>query len=31
MSVDLYHFEPNANGGKPLITLNEKGVPFTSH
>lgn len=31
MSVDLYHFEPNANGGKPLITLFEKGVPFTSH
>lgn len=31
MNVDLYHFEPNANGGKPLITLNEKGVSFTSH
>jgi GST-like protein len=31
MSVDLYHFEPNANGGKPLIALIEKGVTFTSH
>jgi len=31
MAVDLYHFEPNANGGKPLITLHEKGVAFTSH
>lgn len=30
-TVDLYHFEPNANGGKALITLNEKGVPFRSH
>jgi len=31
MAVDLYHFEPNANGGKPLIALIEKGVAFTSH
>lgn len=31
MTVDLYHFEPNANGGKPLIALHEKGVAFTSH
>lgn len=31
MSVDLYHFEPNANGGKPLIALFEKGVAFESH
>lgn len=31
MTVELYHFEPNANGGKPLIALYEKGVPFTSH
>ena len=29
--VELYHFEPNANGGKPIMTLNEKGVPFVSH
>jgi len=31
MTVELYHFEPNANGGKPIMTLNEKGVPFRSH
>ncbi len=31
MAVHLYHFEPNANGGKPLIALIEKGVAFTSH
>ncbi|HEX9806807.1 MAG TPA: glutathione S-transferase family protein [Alteraurantiacibacter sp.] len=31
MSVELYHFEPNANGGKPIIALKEKGVTFTSH
>lgn len=31
MTVDLYHFEPNANGGKPLIALQEKGVSFNSH
>jgi len=29
--VELYHFEPNANGGKPIMALNEKGVPFVSH
>ncbi|WP_427968725.1 glutathione S-transferase family protein [Altererythrobacter sp.] len=31
MSVELYHFEPNANGGKPIMALLEKGVTFTSH
>jgi glutathione S-transferase/GST-like protein len=31
MTVDLYHFEPNANGGRPIMALNEKGVPFNSH
>ncbi|KQM99231.1 hypothetical protein ASE85_10975 [Sphingobium sp. Leaf26] len=30
MTVELYHFEPNANGGKPLIALFEKGVAFES-
>lgn len=28
---DLYHWEPNANSGKPVIALLEKGVEFTSH
>jgi GST-like protein len=27
---ELYHWEPNANSGKPLIALIEKGVDFTS-
>ncbi|MBT2187015.1 glutathione S-transferase family protein [Sphingobium nicotianae] len=33
MSSDLtlYHWEPNANSGKPMLTLVEKGVSFNSH
>jgi len=27
----LYHWEPNANSGKPMLTLAEKGVAFESH
>jgi glutathione S-transferase/GST-like protein len=27
----LYHWEPNANSGKPILTLKEKGAPFVSH
>ena len=27
MTVHLYHWEPNANSGKPMLTLAEKGVP----
>jgi GST-like protein len=27
---ELYHWEPNANSGKPIIALIEKGVEFTS-
>ena len=27
----LYHWEPNANSGKPIQTLKEKGVPFQTH
>lgn len=30
-AVTLYHWEPNANSGKPMLALMEKGVPFTSH
>jgi len=30
-SVTLYHWEPNANSGKPMLALMEKGVPFRSH
>jgi glutathione S-transferase/GST-like protein len=26
----LYHWEPNANSGKPILTLKEKGVDFVS-
>jgi GSH-dependent disulfide-bond oxidoreductase len=26
----LYHWEPNANSGKPILTLKEKGAPFVS-
>lgn len=26
----LYHWEPNANSGKPMLALAEKGVPFES-
>ena len=29
--ITLYHWEPNANSGKPILTLKEKGVEFTSH
>ena len=29
--LDVYHWEPNAHQGKPIITLHEKGVEFTSH
>lgn len=29
--VTLYHWEPNANSGKPMLALMEKGVPFVSH
>lgn len=29
--ITLYHWEPNANSGKPMLTLVEKGVPFKSH
>lgn len=29
--VTLYHWEPNANSGKPMLALMEKGVEFNSH
>jgi len=29
--LKLYHWEPNANSGKPMLTLAEKGVPYESH
>ncbi len=29
--VTLYHWEPNANSGKPMLALMEKGVSFHSH
>jgi GST-like protein len=29
--VILYHWEPNANSGKPMLALMEKGVRFDSH
>ena len=29
--LELYHWEPNANSGKPIIALLEKGVDFISH
>jgi GSH-dependent disulfide-bond oxidoreductase len=29
--VTLYHWEPNANSGKPMLALMEKGVAFHSH
>ncbi len=28
--LTLYHWEPNANSGKPILTLEEKGVEFES-
>ena len=31
MTLTLYHWEPNANSGKPIQTLKEKGVPFETH
>lgn len=31
MAVEVYTWEPNANSGKPLLCLHEKGVPFTHH
>lgn len=30
-TVTLYHWEPNANSGKPMLALMEKGVAFDSH
>ena len=29
--LTLYHWEPNANSGKPILALEEKGVEFQSH
>ena len=29
--LELYHCDPNANSGKPMMALHEKGVPFVSH
>jgi len=29
--LTLYHWEPNANSGKPMLALMEKGVAFESH
>ena len=29
--LDVYSWEPNANSGKPLLVLKEKGVPFNFH
>ncbi len=29
--LDVYTWEPNANSGKPLFCLHEKGAPFTYH
>ena len=29
--LKLYHWEPNANSGKPMLTLAEKGVEYESH
>jgi glutathione S-transferase len=31
MAVDVYTWEPNANSGKPLLGLREKGVAFEHH
>lgn len=31
MKPTLYHWEPNANSGKPMLTMVEKGVDFDSH
>ncbi len=29
--LKLYHWEPNANSGKPMLALAEKGVDYESH
>ena len=29
--LELYHWEPNANSGKPMLALAEKGVEWRSH
>ena len=29
--IEVYTWEPNANSGKPLLTLKEKGAPFEFH
>lgn len=29
--LKLFHWEPNANSGKPILALKEKGVEFESH
>jgi len=29
--LELYHGDPGANFGKPMMTLEEKGVEFVSH
>lgn len=29
--IEVYHWEPNSHQAKPMIVLNEKGVPFASH
>lgn len=29
--LTLYHWEPNANSGKPMLALAEKGVEDQSH
>jgi glutathione S-transferase/GST-like protein len=29
--LEVYSWEPNANSGKPLLALKEKGVPFDFH
>lgn len=31
MTVEVHTWEPNANSGKPLLCLHEKGVPFVHH
>lgn len=31
MALTLYHWEPNANSGKPMLALAEKGVAYESH
>jgi glutathione S-transferase/GST-like protein len=30
-NITLFHWEPNANSGKPMLALAEKGVKFDSH